>query len=344
MTPKFFLPLAVSRRERDDRNLVVVSIRGAPARVPIGICSRIGNGKRFPTMILREPKAIGLVHSVVIAETAVVDAVVVVVGVVETSVRVRRIVRRPGSVRLATNAVLLRQRPLRAAILVIGRDVREAGIVLAAIVVHEKIGRAVSVVRNGMSVGAKNLDRSRPPVSQQCLPYSQPAGSMISVLEFLKSNLKPLRVRPASPTRYLRIGLARSPLRKVREQRMLFCETVADQQLGRLRMNSSGPTMIRTCNRHRSAVWLRRRDFRRPKRRASRMKWWRPLMLSHWSRTMRHCVRAAAVAVVVAPVRSRGRHRHQMATKGPRLISVMPWPQTVSLPISFPPLLQMTPE
>lgn len=278
-------------------------------------------------MIRREPKAIGLARSVVIAETAVAGAVdVVVVGAVETNVRVPRIVRQPVSVRLETNAVPLRQRPQLEVIRGIGRVAREVEIVPATIVVHAKIGHGVIVVRNAMSVAATNLDRSRLPISQrlpinqQRLPFPRRVGSMISVRESLRSNLKPLRRRPAGPARFLVIGLVRSPLRKLHEQRMLFCETVADQQIGQLRMNSFGLMRIPMCDQHPSEASSRHRGFRRPKRRVSPMKWWRPPMLSPWSKMTRHCVRVAAVAVVVDPVRNRGRHHHRMATKGPRLI------------------------
>ncbi|GDY08999.1 hypothetical protein LBMAG52_24850 [Planctomycetia bacterium] len=220
-------------------------------------------------MILREPKAIGHARSVEIAETA---AVVVVVGAVETSVRVLRIVRRPGNVRSETNLVPRRQRPLREAIPVIGRVAREVVIVPAVIVVHEKIGRAMSVVRNGMTVAVTNRGRPRPPANQLRQPYPRPAVSMISALEFLKSNHEPLCRRPTNPTRFPLVGLVRNPSRKVPEPQMQFCERTPDQRIGRLRMNSFGLMKIPMCDRHPSVAWSRLRSFRRPKPRVSPMR------------------------------------------------------------------------
>lgn len=270
-------------------------------------------------MIPRERKVTGLARNVVIAETAVGGAVVVLAGAVETSVRVPRTVLRPGIVRHETNAAPPRERRLREVIPVIGRAAREVGIVPAVIVVHGKIGRMVSVPRNEILVAATNLGRSRLPASQPRRPYPQPAVSTISVLEFLKNNLKLLPPPPARPMRFPLVGLVRNRLRKLHEQRILSCEAEADQRIGRLRMNSFGPTKIRTCDRHRSAAWSRLRGFRRPKRRVSPMKWSRPLTLSRWTKTTTHCVRVAVVAVVVGHVRSRV-HLRQMAMREPRSI------------------------
>lgn len=219
MTPKFSQPLAVSRRARVDQNLVVVSIRGVPARMPTGICSKIGNGKKFQTMILREPKAIGHARSVEIAETA---AVVVVVGAVETSVRVLRIVRPAG------------ERPLR-------DEPRPAE---AASTSGSDSGDRPRRPRSGdrpSSDRGPREDRPRderrperddrrrdeprpaaaPPIS--CAqPYPRPAVSMISALEFLKSNHEPLCRRPTNPTRFPLVGLVRNPSRKFPNRRCSF--------------------------------------------------------------------------------------------------------------------------
>ena len=271
-------------------------------------------------MIPRVSKANGLARSAVIEAIAVVGVAIVVVGIaVERNVRVPRLVRRLDSVRLETNTALPRARLLREVIPVSVLAARVVRIAPVTIVVHEKIGREVSVARNGMIVPATNLDWSRPPANQLRPPHPRPAVSMISVPEFLKSNLRRLRLPPTRPTRFPLVALVRNPLHKVHEQRILFCVAEVDQRIGRLRMSSFGPTKIRTCNRHPSAALSRHRVFRRPTKRASLMKWSRPLMSYRWTKTMTHCVRVAVVAAVVSLVRSRV-PRHRMATREPRLI------------------------
>ena len=154
-------------------------------------------------------KGSGRARSVVIEVDEVEDAAIEVVAA-ETNAHDRILVRRflrlvrrslrlahpLRIVRLEKSAVPLRPHPLRGAILVSDRAVREVAIVPVTIADREKIGRVANVVRNGMIAAATKLGRPGQPVSPTHQQHLQPAEATISVPESSRSNPKSRRHHP----------------------------------------------------------------------------------------------------------------------------------------------------
>ena len=200
--PRFFRLLAVKRVLKGRPMLDDVGNHDARERMPIGTCLRTGSGKRFPTTIPRAVKGSGRARSAAIEVDEVEDAAIEVVAV-ETNAHDRMLVRRPlrlarplRIVRLEKSAVPLRPHPLRGAILVSDRAVRDVAIVPVTIADREKIGRVANVVRNGMIAAATKLGRPGQPVSPTHQQHLQPAEATISVPESSRSNPKSRRHHP----------------------------------------------------------------------------------------------------------------------------------------------------
>ena len=210
------------RPEKDGLSLDAAGNHGVRVRMPIGTCLRIGNGKRFPRLIRRALKVNDLDRSAVTAVDAAEETVAVVI-VVETNVRDRRIARQPSNDRPETNIAPRRPVPIRQAIPANGRLVRVVGIVPVTIVVHEKTGRAVSVVPYAMIGDATNLGRSRQPANQRFnQPHLRMVVSRISGAEFSTSNQMSRHLHRASPLRCVTVNLVKNPLPKVHKRRTSF--------------------------------------------------------------------------------------------------------------------------